>query len=293
MHARATVSAALRASAAAPPAASAAPTAGTRSPQRGRVPRTVAVLALALCAVAGVVAIVTHARLPRVPAHQASGVGGASEDGGHSSGSGRIPAPVGGAEDEGSCPISAGAGDSGSDGEWCENFQGSPTVVVDDRGVACHVSALHDSGCCPTPAAGGKDGKRHQRFAADDRCRFFDVTSWDPPAGGRSSNGTNATLSMPHEYADVAEALEFHDGAFCSAQRQCCSLHELCVTCCMAGGDAFPERPPASSRFRPCVATCRHTAKSTFQQNRYATPLHHCYDGPTKANRAGQPPTKK
>ena len=56
-------------------------------------------------------AIVTHARLPRVPAHQASGVGGASEDRGQSSGSGRTPAPVGGAEDEGSCPISAGAGD--------------------------------------------------------------------------------------------------------------------------------------------------------------------------------------
>jgi hypothetical protein len=285
-------------------------------------------VALALFAVGAVALLLAHAWLPQVPRHpdHHNAVRGhhaapVSHDGSAPPAvraAGRNASSVASADEAHEQCRTDGGGRSSPDGEWCDNFVASPTVAVDDRGFICHVDMVRDSGCCEVPPVPPSSTDRHRRFDPDDRCRFFDVTRWDAPApttaaapvppanknnNGSSSSapeavtrrrsGANASVDLPQTYEDVAEDLELHDGAYCSAEHRCCSMHELCVACCMASGDAFPDKSPAASGFRPCVALCRHTSNSTFHQNQYATPLHHCYTPPTPARVAAAKKAKK
>ena len=244
---------------------------------------------VALVVVGGLLAALAHSRLPRMPAHpgarhteavEAMNSFSAGRAGQHSNALAAAGGGDGSTADGGVCA-------DGGGGTWCDNFVGSPTLAVDDRGTICHVSAVRDSGCCPPPPPGGAPRARH-RFGAADRCRFFDVTAWDVA----TPNDTSAGGGMPREYADVAEELELHDGAYCGAERRCCSLHELCVSCCMAGGDSFPAASSTGAptadpgRFRACVSRCRHSSANTYHQNQYESPLHHCY-GPDPAAAGG------
>jgi hypothetical protein len=125
----------------------------------------------------------------------------------------------------------------------CRNLATGPARVVDDRGHVCHVTLVMRGGCCPGP---------DHRDSVNETCRFVE----------------NAPADV-----DPFDAAEF--GSVCSVELRCCSDLSLCIACCMAGAAPLVESSRAS--FPDCTGLCRHNSRSTYHQNQYATPLHHCY----------------
>ncbi|KAL0479299.1 hypothetical protein AKO1_008106 [Acrasis kona] len=75
----------------------------------------------------------------------------------------------------------------------------------------------------------------------------------------------------------------------CDARFGCCTSYEYCVSCCMSPDKAtslmndFNERQSdrlyqsVKTKYQYCTTRCRTTSKSVINQNRYKSPLKHCY----------------
>jgi hypothetical protein len=154
------------------------------------------------------------------------------------------PSSVAGATDCSPSPVVLGpTWEPGKPKPWeatrCDSLATGPTRVVDSRGVSCHVTNVLESGCC--------DG---------------DIE-------------TNITLACL-----VKEILPGTAGghdSLCLQDSSCCNDLALCIGCCIAKNRGQARTDGSGDLWPACQARCRHNSKSTYHQNQYATPFHHCF----------------